>query len=162
MNLIWECPETGARLFQGGETDVERMRLGMKKPVDVIALMASHFQPEPFGKVRFVRGRLYDDPDMTGAAYDETLKIARAVADQLEKHLRAGRSVLSSCQMGWNRSGLATSLTLLRVLGQVDPMTVIHWLRRARHPRAMSNPAFVRMVFEEAARRRRGRVRTVG
>lgn len=61
--------------------------------------------------------------------------LARFAAD----HIHGGGVVLSHCQMGWNRSGLVSGLTMLELGIKGD---IVKTIQEARGPGALSNRAF--------------------
>jgi protein-tyrosine phosphatase len=56
--------------------------------------------------------------------------------------------MLTTCWMGWNRSGLVNALALVN-LG-VSPDKSIRLVRNARGPRALGNQSFVRAIHAHA------------
>jgi hypothetical protein len=71
---------------------------------------------------------------------DVVLRVAEEVADEVEE----GGKVLVVCNMGWNRSGLIVGLAL-RLLG-MPADEVVEYVRRKRHPNALSNSTFADAV----------------
>jgi protein-tyrosine phosphatase len=112
---------------------------------DVIILMAEEYQPRShyFPCTRLVVHAPIDD----NPAYmkpDERDAVVKA-SDYAARALRAGQRVLITCNMGLNRSGVVTALTLRRTYG-MSPDQAIGLVRRARGPHALSNPQFEHFI----------------
>ena len=75
------------------------------------------------------------DGQLSTIDMDRVHWLARFAAD----HIHGGGVVLSHCQMGWNRSGLVSGLTMLRLGFQGD---VVKTIQEARGPGALSNRGF--------------------
>ena len=75
---------------------------------------------------------------------DEELRTMVRVSKTMATLLRKGATVLSTCHMGWNRSGILSTLALME-LG-ATPETAVLAVRSARGPNAMSNMTFCRIV----------------
>jgi protein-tyrosine phosphatase len=69
---------------------------------------------------------------------------AMVAARQVAMRLREGKRVLVTCAAGLNRSGLVSALAM-GMLGATAAVA-IESVRRARGPRALSNPYFVSFV----------------
>ena len=78
---------------------------------------------------------------------DQERTVAIEAARETAWRLQAGRHVLVTCMMGLNRSGLISALALQMAYG-VSPEQAIHRVRSARGPDALSNPQFVRALYE--------------
>lgn len=147
MNLVYGH-RSGGEIWQGGIDDV---RLLLAKPPTRIHTVGLFAEEEPPPEHRHPDYELlflgYDDNFF--AFGDEEARIKEIVdhaSDRFADRLRSGKGVISSCAMGFNRSGLVTAVTLIK-LG-VDPDDAIAMIRKARGPRALSNPAFVRIIRE--------------
>lgn len=146
MDLVYEHRPTGGRIWQGGIKAVDELVRGRNPHgISVVALMADH-QPALPGGIVAIRGPLRDNPSPALDEYTHMASVADAVSDRLMGRLLEGESVLSSCAMGLNRSGLVTALTILKVNQRAVPGAAIRLVKKARGPWALSNPAFVRIV----------------
>jgi protein-tyrosine phosphatase len=127
------------------------------KPFHVVVLCAHGWQPLRIGKRSILHAPLGDryDPDakqflpLPSAELGLACRTGRRVA----KDVMAGKRVLVTCEMGWNRSGLVTGIALLE-LGRMAP-EAIRMIRAARGPRALGNTEFVRILhaYDEQLRR---------
>jgi protein-tyrosine phosphatase len=79
----------------------------------------------------------------------ELLDLVDIAADIAER-VRGGERVFIFCNMGMNRSGLMTALTMMH-LG-ATPQSAIKAIRR-RHPCTLSNESFVRAIQHARAER---------
>lgn len=125
-------------LAQGGQPAT-----GMpSRAFDLLVLAAEEYQPDRrmFPSNQRVVYAPIDDAELTmPEAY--TAEIASAiVADAL----RAGRSVLSTCMAGRNRSGLVSALALTKLHGWSGPYAADRV--RATRPGALTNPSFLRYL----------------
>ena len=144
MNLVYKHTSGGC-LWQGDEEDVEHLSKSPDQNITVIALMAREIQPDLPDTYRTLRGSLLDDPVMGPKELLFTKKSADRISDELADQIRQGVSVLSSCAMGWNRSGIVSALTLMKLDGQ-NPEDAVDAVRRARSSMALSNPLFVKIL----------------
>lgn len=112
---------------------------------DVLVLVAKEYQPADryFPGVQIVRAPI-DDSRLTLEEYTEVAKAAQTVAQALVRD----KKVLTTCWMGWNRSGLVNALALVN-LG-VSPDKSIRLVRSARGPHALGNQSFVRAIHAHA------------
>jgi hypothetical protein len=149
MNLIY-THRSGGRIWQGDKNDVKALLQRPNKEVDLIGLFAQEFQPtDPNNHYELLRGG-YDDND---AANDDELKkvgeLASHFSDRFAVALREGKGCVSSCNMGLNRSGLVTALTLMKAT-HMGPEEAISLVRRNRTPQqglsALCNRKFVEMI----------------
>lgn len=113
-------------------------------PFDVLILMAQEYQPRSrhFPCARAVVHAPIDD-DPYHLEPSEYQSIMRA-SDFAVRALHTGHRVLVTCNMGLNRSGVVTAMTLRR-LG-MSPDQAIGLVRRARGQRALSNPQFEALI----------------
>lgn len=143
MNLVYRHPSGGA-LFQGDHSDTpniptldaERIRL----VVFAAAAVNNHALPERFDTIRLtIDDNLYPTPEQVRQYWD----VADKVSDHLVRYVLNGKSVLSTCWAGRNRSGLMSAFTLMK-LGATDDQAIE--LVRAARVGGLSNPAFVRII----------------
>ena len=108
----------------------------------VLVLAAREYQPAAryFPGVRVIHAPLHDHHDVT----DEELRTMVSVSKTVATLLRKGATVLTTCQKGWNRSGIISTLALVE-LG-ATPETAVLAVRAARGQSAMSNATFCRIV----------------
>jgi protein-tyrosine phosphatase len=102
-----------------------------------------------FPGVEVFHAPLEDEPR---APTTEEVAIARAAARFVITNLRAGKRVLVTCQMGWNRSGLVTALALRELTGASGLACLKHV--RAQRPNALFNNHFGAFLAALPARSR--------
>ena len=86
--------------------------------------------------------RRFGFPD---SALDENnLTEIHAIADWVYDEWKSGKKVLVRCQAGWNRSGLVTSLALMKDGHKAKD--AIDLIRARRSPHALCNADFVRYL----------------
>ena len=136
--------EIAPGLLQGGfPNNPERLA---EEGIDVIVLSAVEFQPEGdedlvFPGVEVIAVPLVDD---AMGPTTRQMQAALEVASQVMQALEDGKTVLVTCALGRNRSGLITSLVLVGRYGMSGSEAVSR-VREAR-PRALSNKAFVALL----------------
>ena len=141
--------EIAPGLLQGGfPNNPERLA---EEGIDVIVLSAVEFQPDGDGDgddldlifpgVEVIAVPLVDDAMGPTA---KQMQAALEVASQVVQALEDGKTVLVTCALGRNRSGLITSLALIGRYGMSGSEAVSR-VREAR-PRALSNKAFVALL----------------
>ena len=113
---------------------------------DVLVLCAEEHQPRmpalPPGKFVF---KIPLDDDIYNQVPPEAAKIILATAADIATYLRGGRSVVTTCHQGLNRSGLLSGLLLMQVFG-MKANDAIALIRRQRHKDALCNPMFVQLL----------------
>lgn len=125
-----------------------RLWVGSKPPFDrhlpdfdVLVLCAQEIQPE---RIAF-RGQILrcpiDDAIPSSAEVARVLATAKTVAHDLA----SGKRVLVTCHMGWNRSALVASLAL-GLVTRLSADELVARMRAKRHPQALGNPAFVKLL----------------
>jgi protein-tyrosine phosphatase len=116
-----------------------------KHKVDAIVLAAMEYQPPAhlFPGVEVIHAPLDDAPGRR--MREDEIVTATNAAKRVAKLLRQGRRVLSSCQMGLNRSSLVAALAMQEVYG-MSADEIVAQLRRARGPWALSNPNFEKLL----------------
>lgn len=108
-----------------------------KAPFDVIVLCAEKWQPHLPQYPRVIHAGFRD-----AAPKPEETALAVSTAREVVRHIKLrGRSVLVTCQMGWNRSGLVTALAL-KMMG-LSTREAVRRIREARGPNALGNKHFV-------------------
>jgi protein-tyrosine phosphatase len=110
----------------------------------MIILCAKEHQPpvERFPGTKIVHAP--NDDDFTRLPTREELLIAIQAARLAVPVLENGGKVLSTCWMGWNRSGLVSAITLHLWLG-VDGRKAIQMVREGRR-KALKNPGFLSVL----------------
>lgn len=111
--------------------------------VHVLVLAAHEYQPDErrFPGVQVLHCPLHDQPDQSLEDLARIILTAHEVAE----HLKRGATVLSTCHMGLNRSGVISGLALCE-LG-VMPKIAVGAVRKARGKYALSNPTFEKVVL---------------
>lgn len=118
--------------------------------IDVIVLSAREFQPDSeddFPGVEIIAVPL--DDDYLGPTKAQA-SAAVMIANEVIRALEAGKTVLITCAMGWNRSGMISALTLIGRYG-MSGSEAVNRVRTAR-PMALSNPGFVDFLQKIPAR----------
>ncbi len=149
MNLVYRHPN-GAGIWQGDAPASPRVPVLDAAGIKVVVFAAREHQPKLPDRFDVIRARLRDDMFLHGEMLRRTIKCADEVSDLLVKYILDGSSVVTSCWAGYNRSGLISGLTMLR-LG-VSPAQAIRQIRYARGIFAMSNPLFVDIVYKSERR----------
>lgn len=111
--------------------------------VDVVVLAAEEYQlpDDLFPGVEVIRIPLVDQSKQSIEDLAAMIVTGHTVAQRLAQ----GKTVLSTCQMGLNRSGVISALALC-YLG-VPPKIAIATVRKARSRWALSNRTFERLVL---------------
>jgi len=146
--------KSGAQLWQGGMHDVNHLlRLGNDQ-ISVIGLFAQEYQPDdPYGRYELIKIGYDDNPKVGDVELSRVATLADGASDTFSDRLRAGKSCLSSCAMGLNRSSLVSALTLMKVAGMAPGQAVNH-IRKLRKPQhgmlPLCNPRFVKIIHDLA------------
>lgn len=82
-----------------------------------------------------------DDAPWDWVTHPQEVRRIKAVADRASRVLAGGGTVLTTCNMGLNRSGLLTALILIRHAG-LRPQQAIALLRERCDPSVLSNKSF--------------------
>lgn len=151
MNLVY-CHPSGGCLWQGGKDSSGSVPAIRDAGIEAVVFAATEFQPKLPDDIDVLRARLRDDPFMDLSEAVMVAKCADEVSDMLVDYVSSGRNVLSSCWAGWNRSGLMTALTLMKLTGAPADAAIAR-VRATRGQFALRNPIFVRII--KAADRRR-------
>ena len=130
-------------LCQGGTADYQTIYQGQKrlptigdpKPFDVVVTLDSYSLPMGWQVKEFRYG--FADGPVEPEVYLECERIA----DWAHSEWKSGSKVLIRCQAGLNRSGLITSLVLLRE--GMDLIQILDLIRSKRGEFALSNKYFV-------------------
>lgn len=150
-NLLLSKPslvnQVRGSLWMGGAPPVGPT---VSRHFDALALCAVEYQvPNAFPGVETLAVPLNDDGSpMTR----QEAKAAVAAAGQVISWLSSGKSVLVTCYMGLNRSGLVTAIALCK---GPDPLRVnqaISLIREARGPGALRNDYFIQFLKEYCGR----------
>lgn len=112
--------------------------------IDLVVLSAKEVQPGA-EEVRFVKTKCPDLRIITAPLDDveceesltDIARVAGEVADRLARRIGEGRTVLVTCQVGRNRSGLISALTLMR---RYPDLTGEQAARRVRRQRGQHLP----------------------
>ena len=130
-------------LWQGGTEDDDNIYHGQKrlptmndpKPFDAVVSLCAYTQPVGWLTKEFRYG--FADGPVEPEVYQECERIA----DWAHSEWKLGSKVLIRCQAGLNRSGLITSLVLLRE--GMDLAQIFELIRSKRGEFALSNKYFV-------------------
>lgn len=137
------------KLAQGGYPGTHP---GLFQAFDTIVFTAEERQPRfptPAGKLV-----LYVplDDDIYRPVPPEVGLAIHQVATQCARRIQAGKSVLSTCQQGRNRSGLVTALTLMKLYPSWTTQQVITLIQRNRKTSeggALENPMFTSFLLAQ-------------
>lgn len=151
MNLVYRHP-SGGSLWQGGMQSANSVSTLRNAKIKAVVYAAIENQPKMPENFDVLRARLNDDPRMGMFEAQQVARCADEVSDMLAAYLVGGENVLSSCWAGWNRSGLMTAMTLMKLTGMPADVAIAR-VRAARGPSALGNPVFVQII--KAAERRR-------
>jgi hypothetical protein len=151
MDLIF-THRSGGRLWQGDKNDVKRL---LRRPSDQIALIglfAQEIQPsDPNSHYELLKSGFDDNGAADANELKKVAEVADSASDKFASALREGKGCLSSCQMGLNRSGLVSALTLIKVAG-LSPKVAIDLIRMSRVPQegfqALCNAKFVELIHQ--------------
>ena len=118
---------------------------GRHEGVDAIVFAAMEYQPPAhlFPGTEVIHAPLDDVPGRR--MREDEIAIATKAADRVARLLRSGRRVLSTCQLGLNRSSLVAALAMHDVYG-MGADEIVARLRRARGAWALSNPNFEKLL----------------
>lgn len=110
-----------------------------------LVLCAKEYQPHPgcFPGVRAMNAPFNDDGSRMTT--DEIRTAVRA-ASQVARWLSEKRSVLVTCHMGLNRSGVVCALALMIGPSRLSAPAAVAAVREARGPHALSNPQFLGLL----------------
>lgn len=150
MDFIWRDRKSRAELYQGGKTDVEDQDSLRECDIKLIVLASCDFQPPTDDipdRFSIVRVRLIDDHKLDQETIVWTRDAAKGAARVVKTFMEKGYNVLSSCYMGWNRSGLVTAMAAIDM--GIPAHIIIRRIRSARSPGGLSNTLFVQMIEEE-------------
>lgn len=143
--------QIAANLWMGGtarhETiDVAQPRLGFQpeRPYDAVLTLYAFAAPVSWG----VEERRFGFPDRDVIV--EYVPILHDLADWAFARWTSGRRVLIRCAAGMNRSGLLTAMVLMRSGMSADE--AVEQIREQRHPFALNNYAFVRLLRDSDVR----------
>lgn len=150
------------RLFQGSWPGPARMLYGHRPTleeltaprytnalrscgIDVLVLCAQELQDRRyFPGLRVVRAPL--DDSAVRAISEGEWRVARAAAREVALRIAAGQTVLVTCAMGRNRSGLVSALALRHLTGCSGARAAR--IVRALRPHALTNTSFVERLLQ--------------
>ena len=145
MNLVYRH-KSGGELWQGSKDDVHLLASRPDNRIRTIALCAMEFQPDiRSGRYEVLKHGFDDNSWMREAEAQRVAALADKISTKLARRIRGGHGVLSSCYAGWNRSGLVSALTVMKV-ADLGPHEAIRLVREARGPDALGNSLFVKMI----------------
>lgn len=119
-------------------------------------LCADTYQPisSAFGDVEVLRCPF--DDDFTIPPTSDQLDMIIGQSARVARRLQAGKRVLSTCEQGWNRSGLVSGLAI-SIMTKRPGREIIEHIQQHR-PGALGNPLFRRLIVTfadiQASRRR--------
>jgi protein-tyrosine phosphatase len=113
--------------------------------IDLLVLCARELQPSTDALPSDLEVVYAPMDDVDSGPTDEEKELALDAADQVVSALSAGQTVLVSCALGRNRSGLVTALALMEHFDISGREAVGHV--RARRPNALTNTGFVKWLL---------------
>jgi len=132
-------------LWQGGTHDFDTLEFPKQYPIwktqrefDSVATLYAVAHPVGWG----VAERRYGFPD--SALSEKDIPEIHDIADWAYREWKSGKKVLIRCQAGLNRSGICTSLMLLKE--GYSAKDAIDLIRARRSPHALCNADFVRYL----------------
>lgn len=144
---------SGGSLSQGGYRAVEEL-ISQPTGINVLVLAATEYQPRPIGspdgKLENILSVSLSDFIFPVGSEDwkQHYKAAKDASKTMAAYVKSGKRVLSTCMGGFNRSGLLSGFTLVR-LG-LSPEKAIELIRTARGVEdgltALFNTTFTSMV----------------
>lgn len=144
MSIIYTHP-SGGKLHQAGMIEIPAILA--KHPIKLLILTAQEFQPRNlFTSVDKILLPLNDSQQLSMGEIINTLKLVTSTSKTAADYLKNGKDVLSTCAMGLNRSGI-TSAYILRETTQLPCNEIISLIRKNRHPAALSNQLFVKLIL---------------
>lgn len=150
MNLVYRHP-SGGMLWQGSRKSSGNVPMLTQADIKAVMFGAIEFQPKLPDRFDVLRVRVHDNPFMNPLDARRLAACADEVSDMLATYVENGENVLSSCWAGWNRSGLMSAMTLMKLTGMPAEVAISR-VRAARGPSALGNPVFVRII-KDAERR---------
>jgi hypothetical protein len=154
-NYGWYSSDTWSEvlpgLFQGGTHDHDTVRRGRPQGSAEVGIAHFDFVATLYVSALPVAGWVHEmrfginDYDMTDFNVDDV----RVMVTEAHRRWKDGQRVLIRCQAGLNRSGLITTLVLMREGFTADE--AIHLIRRVRGGMGMSNPTFEEWLRSDEA-----------
>ena len=123
-----------------------------KHSFDALVLAAKEFQPneQSFPDIEVLHAPM--DDDFKGMPVGDRERAVNA-ARQTARWVKQGKNVLVTCWQGRNRSGVIAALALMLLRPKAKPEQVVHLIRSARGPLALSNPHFTRLLLDAAKKK---------
>lgn len=152
MSLYSDYDHIHSTLYQGSAPPVGKTLRALG--FDVVVLCAEEYQlrAENFPGLKVILAPMADSPVVPAI-------VAHNAADSVARYLKKGKRVLSTCTMGWNRSGLVSALALIEItglsgrecadiviknrenaLGNYDFLTYLQSLERTNNARTILRP----------------------
>jgi hypothetical protein len=150
LSLFYRDQYTGGKLYQAGVREIPQIL--RDNNISLLILAAREYQPK---HISGTRGRfsladkiyvpLRDTVLFTPKEFKNTVKRAKSAAEHAVDYISRGKNVLSTCQAGWNRSGIISGLALVDLTG-IPGKQVVRHIRKKRSSSALSNPLFASVV----------------
>lgn len=139
MSLIYIDPKTNGKLFQAGASEIPSILF--KNNIFMLILAAEEYQPE------YIHAKNFEDIHKFYLPLDDgdfisrnELKSINKLADFAVVAILNGKSVLSTCYLGRNRSGLISG-TILKKLTRLPGEQIIAHIQMNRY-KALRNEYF--------------------
>lgn len=147
MHFLYEHPQTGAQIWQGGERDLPE---AVERKIKAVSFAAHDWQPQNVGSGLVCYYAPFRDNSSPELAELVAMKAsANNLARILLAHVNKGEHVLSCCRSGLNRSSLVSGFLLMSITSWSGE-DVIEFIRSKRSPYALNNDLFCRILRGEA------------
>jgi protein-tyrosine phosphatase len=132
-------------LFQVGAGEIPY--LVSKHPIDLIIFAAAEIQPKTvYPTIAKFYAPLWDSINLSPAEISGTVKLVDIASNLASKYILNGKTVISSCAAGLNRSGIVSAYTIEKC-SSAPKNTIIDSIRKHRSPAALSNDLFVTLFL---------------
>lgn len=136
------------RLYLGGLGNYEGCKLAISKAdLDIVVMLA------PDAGVKFFTSKDGNEfPQVIELALQDDksdlnyLPELISLAKQLARKIKAGKKVLCSCRLGFNRSGLICSLLLMNLNPTWSGKRIVRHVRTMRNDDVLTNPHFEKFI----------------
>jgi len=150
LSLLYRGPKTQGNLYQAGKKEIPHYLRNYD--IALLILAAKEYQPDfihntdgGFIAADKIYVPLRDTIFFSPGGLKETLNNAQIAANHAVAYILKGKNVLSTCQAGWNRSGIISGLTL-KALTNCNGRKIVKHIKKRRGRNALSNPLFSHVI----------------